>query len=112
MMANMSIEQCDNPRAQILRQEGAARERSGVRDRSLPMLPALEAARIARDLTEKYGSDALAFARDRAARAIEVGDDLAHEAWQSVIDATRRLLHGEHGAEAAVLGGNPSRLSQ
>ncbi len=56
------------------------------------LLAGAEAARIARDLTEKYGCDALAFARGRAARAIEIGDDLALEAWQAVIEATQRLL--------------------
>jgi hypothetical protein len=57
-----------------------------------PALGADDAAQIARALTEKYGADALAFARDRAARAIEVGDDLAVEAWRLVIQATHALL--------------------
>lgn len=56
------------------------------------MLEASDAARIARSLTEKYGADALAFAQDRARRAVEVGDALALEAWRAVIEATRALL--------------------
>jgi hypothetical protein len=87
----MSIEH-RNRRATRLRQDGAERMRSRSAKRSSSMLPALEAARIARDLTEKYGPDALAFACNRAARAVEVGDDLAHDAWQSVIEATQSLL--------------------
>jgi hypothetical protein len=47
---------------------------------------------IARALTEKYGAAALAFARGRAARAVEVGDELALDAWRSVIKATKLLL--------------------
>jgi len=62
------------------------------------MLPALEAAQIARTLTEKYGQDALSFARSRAARAIEIGDELALGAWQSVIEATQSLLRRTTGA--------------
>jgi hypothetical protein len=60
--------------------------------RSFVMLEASDAARIARGLTEKYGTDALAHAQDRAQCAIEVGDELALEAWQSVIEAMRDLL--------------------
>jgi hypothetical protein len=61
------------------------------------MLPALEAAQIARTLTEKYGQDALSFARGRAARAVEIGDELALAAWQSVIEATQSLLRRPTG---------------
>jgi hypothetical protein len=56
------------------------------------MLEAADAARIARDLTEKYGVDALTFAQDRAQRAVEIGDDLALDAWRAVIAATQALL--------------------
>ena len=55
--------------------------------RSLP-----DATEIARTLIEKYGAGAISFARARAARAVEVGDELALEAWRSVIDAAKRLL--------------------
>jgi hypothetical protein len=55
-------------------------------------LGAPDAAQIARNLTEKYGAAALAFARERAQRAIEVGDDIALDAWRSVIEATHHLL--------------------
>lgn len=51
-----------------------------------------EAVRIAEELTAKYGHDALAYVRDRAARAIEVGDKLAYGAWQSVLAAAHDLL--------------------
>ncbi len=61
-------------------------------ERSSIMLEASDAARIARGLTEKYGVDALSFAQDRAQRAVEVGDDLALDAWRAVIAATRALL--------------------
>lgn len=60
-------------------------------ERSSVMLEAPDAARIARGLTEKYGTDALALAQDRAQRAVEVGDELALEAWQAVIEAMRTL---------------------
>jgi hypothetical protein len=73
-------------------ESGAAVQLLRVARRSSAMLEAPDAAQIARNLTEKYGPAALAFARQRAARAIEVGDELAAEAWQSVIEATRTLL--------------------
>jgi hypothetical protein len=50
-----------------------------------------EAERIAGELTEKYGDDALDFVRSRAERARSVGDDLAYEAWRAVMAATRAL---------------------
>jgi hypothetical protein len=53
-----------------------------------------EASRIAEELTAKYGHEALEYVRDRAARAIEVGDHLAYGAWQSVMAAARQLLEG------------------
>jgi hypothetical protein len=64
--------------------------RAAKRSTAVPDPP--DAAQIARNLTEKYGPAALAFARERAARAVEVGDQLAADAWQSVIEATRTLL--------------------
>ena len=51
-----------------------------------------EAQRIAAKLAAKYGADALAFARSRAERAREVGDELAYSAWRSVLDATALVL--------------------
>jgi hypothetical protein len=51
-----------------------------------------DAAQIARQLTEKYGIDALTFAEERAQRAIEIGDEFALRAWHDVIAATRSLL--------------------
>lgn len=62
------------------------------RSRSSVLSEAPDAAQIARQLTEKYGSDALAFAEDRAQRAREVGDQFALDAWRDVIAATRHLL--------------------
>jgi hypothetical protein len=67
------------------------KEVSGV-ERSLPMLDAPDTIQIARTLAEKYGWDALPFARERAARAAEIGDELALAAWDKVIEATTRLL--------------------
>ena len=64
----------------------------GVAERSSPVLEAPDTIQIARNLTEKYGPAALAFARERAARAVEVGDEFAVDAWRSVIEATRTLL--------------------
>jgi len=75
-----------------LRHDAAAGMEAGVAARSSRMLPAREAAEFARILTEKYGADALAFARDRAQRAVEVGDELAVDAWREVIAATQSLL--------------------
>ena len=73
-------------------------EASATLERSPVMLDATDAARIARGLTEKYGADALAFAQDRAQRAVEIGDELALDAWRAVIEATRALLR--HMADA------------
>lgn len=56
------------------------------------VIDASEAAQLAHQLTEKYGADALTFARKRARRAIEVGDELALDAWRAVIAATEALL--------------------
>ena len=75
-----------------LRQDDAAGMQPVVADRSPGMLRAQEAAEFARVLTEKYGADALAYAHDRAQRAVDVGDALALDAWHEVIAATRRLL--------------------
>jgi hypothetical protein len=50
-----------------------------------------EAERIAGELVDKYGDDALDFVRSRAERARSVGDDLAYEAWRAVMAATRAL---------------------
>lgn len=51
-----------------------------------------EADRIAAELAAKYGNDALEFVRSRAERAQSVGDELAYDAWQAVLDATEALL--------------------
>ncbi len=51
-----------------------------------------EAERIAGDLAAKYGEDAIPYVRARADRAQEVGDELAYDAWQAVLDATESLL--------------------
>jgi hypothetical protein len=69
----------------------------GATERSSPVLEAPDAVQIARNLTEKYGPAAIDFARERAARAVEVGDELAADAWQSVIEATRTLLRAVAG---------------
>lgn len=73
-------------------------EASALDERSSVMLDAPDAARIARGLTEKYGPDALAFANERMRRAVEVGDELALDAWRAVIAATEALLR--HMADA------------
>ncbi|HKW54019.1 MAG TPA: hypothetical protein VJO12_10020 [Stellaceae bacterium] len=88
----MSIEQ-DISTSSLRRQDsGATVQLLRVARRSSPMLEAPDAIQIAHTLTEKYGAAAVAFARERAARAVEVGDDIAADAWQSVIEATRTLL--------------------
>jgi hypothetical protein len=51
-----------------------------------------EAERIAEDLAAKYGEDAIPYVRARADRAQEIGDELAYDAWQAVLDATESLL--------------------
>ena len=61
-------------------------------------MAAPDAAQIARTLTEKYGSDALAFAHQRAERAASIGDELALAAWRGVIAATQNLLRRGAGA--------------
>jgi hypothetical protein len=93
----MSIEQ-DISTSSLRRQEcGATVQLLRVARRSSPMLEAPDAIQIAHTLTEKYGAAAIAFARDRAARAVEVGDDIAADAWQSVIEAARTLLRRAAG---------------
>jgi hypothetical protein len=88
----MSIEQ-DISTSSLRGQEGGATmQLLRVARRSSPMLEAPDAIQIAHTLIEKYGATAVAFARDRAARALEVGDDIAANAWESVIEATRTLL--------------------
>jgi hypothetical protein len=47
---------------------------------------------MASALIEKYGPDALDFAHERAARALDVGDQVALDAWRLVIEAAQRLL--------------------
>ena len=74
-----------------LRHDDAAPVDSESGERSSAMT-APDTDQIARMLTEKYGWDALPFAHDRAARALEVGDHLALESWRSVIAATQALL--------------------
>jgi hypothetical protein len=61
-------------------------------DGSSSMLNAQQAAEFARVLIEKYGADALTYAHDRAQRAVDVGDELALDAWHDVIAATQGLL--------------------
>jgi hypothetical protein len=75
-----------------LRHDDAAGKEARVADRSSPMLDAQQAAEFARVLIEKYGADALAYAHDRAQRAVDVGDELALDAWHDVIAAARSLL--------------------
>lgn len=62
------------------------------------MLEAREARRMATALVGKYGAEALDLARARAARAVEVGDDLAHAAWRAVIAAAETLLREDAAA--------------
>jgi len=56
------------------------------------LIEAEEAARIAHDLAAKYGHDAIAFIHARAARASEVGDELAYGSWQTVLAAAQDLF--------------------
>jgi hypothetical protein len=51
-----------------------------------------DASEIARTLIDKYGAAALSCARERGARAVEIHDELALEAWRSVIEATKQQL--------------------
>jgi hypothetical protein len=50
-----------------------------------------EVRRIARDLSAKYGLDAMGLARSRAERAIAVGDELAYGIWEEVLSAMRDM---------------------
>lgn len=51
-----------------------------------------EARRIAEELAQKYGGDAIDYVRDRTERAMEVGDDVALSIWRKVMCATTELL--------------------
>ena len=93
----MSTEALAEFRAAELRHDGAAPAARPQLKRSPGMLQAHEAVRIAHTLIGKYGGGALLLARARAARALEIGDDLALDAWQTVIEATRRLLRRRSG---------------
>jgi hypothetical protein len=53
-----------------------------------------EADRIAGELADKYGAEAIAYVRARAERAHAVGDDLALGAWRSVLEATKSRIGG------------------
>jgi hypothetical protein len=44
-----------------------------------------EIVRIARDLSGKYGYEAIAYVKSRADRASEVGDELALDIWKQVL---------------------------
>ncbi|HEX6839993.1 MAG TPA: hypothetical protein VF113_00640 [Stellaceae bacterium] len=93
----MSIEQ-DISTSRLRRKESSVTvQLLRVARRSSAMLEAPDAIQIAHTLIEKYGATAIAFARDRAARALEVGDDIAADSWESVIDATRTLLRQAAG---------------
>jgi len=50
-----------------------------------------EVSRIARDLTAKYGYDAVDFARARVERATEIGDELAQGIWEKVLTAVNAV---------------------
>lgn len=50
-----------------------------------------EVSRIAQDLATKYGYDAIAFAKARAERANEIGDQVAHDIWEKVLAAVSTL---------------------
>jgi hypothetical protein len=51
-----------------------------------------EARRIAEDLIGKYGVDAIDHVLARAARAVDIGDDIAQAIWRRVLAATSELL--------------------
>jgi hypothetical protein len=76
----------------LLRHGAAGLAETPAVERSSRMFEGPDPLQMAGALIEKYGSDALAFARERAARALAVGDDVALDAWRLVIEATERLL--------------------
>ena len=80
----------DPPRS--LRHGDAGLAELGSEDRSPGMFEGPDALQMASALIEKYGHDALDFACERAARAHDVGDDVALDAWRLVIEAAHRLL--------------------
>jgi len=82
----------------LLRHGAAGLAETPAVERSSPMFEGPDPLQMARALTEKYGPDALAFARERAARAHAVGDEIASDAWRLVIEATERLLGDTAGA--------------
>ena len=50
-----------------------------------------EVSRIAQDLAQKYGYDAVAYAKGRAERATEIGDQVAHDIWEKVLAVVSTL---------------------
>lgn len=51
-----------------------------------------EARRIAEDLIGKYGTGAIDYILARAARAVDIGDEIAQAIWRRVLTATAELL--------------------
>lgn len=76
----------------LLRHGAAGLTETPPVERSSGMFEGPDPLQMAGALIEKYGSDALGFARERAARALAVGDDIALDGWRLVIAATERLL--------------------
>ena len=76
----------------LLRHGAAGLAETPAVERSSPMFEGPDPLQMASALIEKYGQDALDFARERAARALAVGDDVALDAWRLVIEAADRLL--------------------
>jgi hypothetical protein len=76
----------------LLRHGAAGLAETPAVERSSRMFEGPDPLQMAGALIEKYGPDALVFARERAARAHAVGDEIALDAWRLVIDATERLL--------------------
>jgi hypothetical protein len=76
----------------LLRHGAAGTAETPAVERSSDMFEGPDPLQMAQALTDKYGPDALAFARERAARALAVGDFIALDAWRLVIDETQRLL--------------------
>ena len=48
--------------------------------------------RVARQMIDRYGSDAPTLLRERAEQADTIGDALGAEAWRDIADEAERLL--------------------
>lgn len=53
--------------------------------------------KVAREVVDQHGTDAMEILRERAAAADLCGDELAAETWRDIADAAERILRERGG---------------